>query len=109
MVTYLGETDILKNMCEKFNIPTGSVYNYMYSHNYECNINEAFEYCVKHYKPIVRPKVGDKIGILCCSNGQKKSYKEKIGRLEDTLRTIGLEPIFCDYIYEKELRHGRCY
>lgn len=47
-------------------------------------------------------KVGDKIGILCCSNGQKKSYKEKIGRLEDTLRTIGLEPIFCDYIYEKE-------
>jgi muramoyltetrapeptide carboxypeptidase LdcA involved in peptidoglycan recycling len=46
-------------------------------------------------------KVGDKIGILCCSNGQKKSYKEKIGRLEDTLRTIGLEPIFCDYIYEK--------
>lgn len=62
MVTYLGETDILKNMCEKFNIPTGSVYNYMYSHNYECNINEAFEYCVKHYKPIVRPKVGDKIG-----------------------------------------------
>ena len=47
-------------------------------------------------------KIGDKIGILCCSNGQKLSYREKIERLENVLRTIGLEPVFSDYIYEKE-------
>ena len=47
-------------------------------------------------------KHGDKIGIVCCSNGQKKSNTEKIQRLEKTLTDIGLNPVFADYIYEKE-------
>lgn len=47
-------------------------------------------------------KVGDRIGIVCCSNGQKQSYKEKIEYLETTLLKIGLLPSFSDCIYEKE-------
>ena len=45
---------------------------------------------------------GDKIGIVCCSNGQKKSYKNKIRHLEETLISMGLQPVFSDYIYENE-------
>ena len=47
-------------------------------------------------------KRGDKIGIVCCSNGQKCTYVEKIKRLENTLTEIGLQPVFSDYIYEKK-------
>jgi len=47
-------------------------------------------------------KAGDKIGIVCCSNGQKQIYEDKIKYLEQTLRDIGLIPVFSDYIYEKE-------
>ena len=47
-------------------------------------------------------KHGDKIGIVCCSNGQKCTYVEKIKCLENTLIEIGLQPVFSDYIYEKE-------
>ena len=45
---------------------------------------------------------GDKIGIVCCSNGQKEYYRDKLQRLADTLKDIGLQPVFSDYIYEKE-------
>ena len=45
---------------------------------------------------------GSKIGIVCCSNGQKKEYSEKIRRMEEILRSIGLQPVFSDYIYAKE-------
>lgn len=45
---------------------------------------------------------GDKVGIVCCSNGQKNSCREKIALLRDTLENIGLVPVFSDYIYEKE-------
>lgn len=44
----------------------------------------------------------NKIGIVCCSNGQKASYAEKINLLENTLSNLGLEPVFSDYIFEKE-------
>ena len=47
-------------------------------------------------------KYGDKIGIVCCSNGQKSTYTEKIKYLENTLIDIGLQPVFSDCIYEKE-------
>ena len=43
-----------------------------------------------------------KIGIVCCSNGQKREYYEKIKYLESTLLSIGIQPIFSDFIYEKE-------
>lgn len=45
---------------------------------------------------------GRKIGIVCCSNGQKKEHCEKIKCLENTLVSIGLQPVFSDYIYESE-------
>lgn len=47
-------------------------------------------------------KRGEKIGIVCCSNGQKRTYAEKIKDLENALLDIGLHPVFSDYIYEKE-------
>ena len=47
-------------------------------------------------------KYVDKVGIVCCSNGQKRTYVEKIKLLENTLINIGLQPIFSDYIYEKD-------
>ena len=47
-------------------------------------------------------KSGDKIAIVCCSNGQKSAYAEKIEYLEQTLKSIGFQPVFSDYIYEKE-------
>ena len=46
-------------------------------------------------------KHGEKIGIVCCSNGQKHTYEEKIKQLENILETIGLHPVFSDCIYEK--------
>lgn len=45
---------------------------------------------------------GDKIGIVCCSNGQKRTYAGKIKCLENTLADIGLQPVFSDHIYEQE-------
>ena len=47
-------------------------------------------------------KKGDKVGIVCCSNGQKISYRDKIELLRNTLEEIGLVPVFSEYIYEKE-------
>jgi len=47
-------------------------------------------------------KCGDKISIVCCSNGQKHYYAEKLSCLEATLRNMGLQPVFSNYIYEKE-------
>ena len=45
---------------------------------------------------------GDKIGIVCCSNGQKHNYTEKLKCLETTLLDMGLQPVFSNHIYEKE-------
>lgn len=47
-------------------------------------------------------KYGDKIGIVCCSDGQKHYYAEKLKCLETILRNMGLQPVFSNYIYEKE-------
>lgn len=47
-------------------------------------------------------KPGDKIGIVCCSNGQKRSCTDKIKYLETTLLSIGIRPVFSDCIYEKD-------
>lgn len=47
-------------------------------------------------------KYGDKIGIVCCSNGQKHYYAEKLKCLETILLDMDLRPVFSKYIYEKE-------
>lgn len=44
----------------------------------------------------------NKVGMVCCSNGQKINYAEKIKQLENTLLDMGIEPVFSDFIYEKE-------
>ncbi len=43
-----------------------------------------------------------KIALVCCSNGLKRANEEKIKQLEITLSGLGLQPVFSDYIYEKE-------
>lgn len=43
-----------------------------------------------------------KIGIVGCSNGQKKTNTGKLWQLEDTLLNMGIASVFSDCIYEKE-------
>lgn len=47
-------------------------------------------------------KTGDKVGIVCCSNGQPQENQERIEQLQSILRKIGLEPVLSAYIYQKE-------
>lgn len=47
-------------------------------------------------------KHNHKAGIVCCSNGQKISYTEKINYLESTLLNIGVKPVLSEFIYEKD-------
>ena len=44
----------------------------------------------------------EKVGIIGCSNGRKESYRSKLKELEKVLLDMGLEPIYSDYLFEKE-------
>ncbi len=43
-----------------------------------------------------------KVGIVACSNGQKKEYAEQIKTLEMNLLAMNLQSVYSKYIYEKE-------
>ena len=43
-----------------------------------------------------------KVGIVCCSNGQKRANENDIKVLEKTLQDIGVEVVFSEYIYERD-------
>lgn len=45
---------------------------------------------------------GDKVGIVCCSNGQKQEASGKLAALERILCEIGLRPVWSKHIYEKD-------
>lgn len=45
---------------------------------------------------------GDKVAIVCCSNGQKSADKSKINELSKILQDIGLIPVFSDFIYAED-------
>lgn len=47
-------------------------------------------------------KQGDKVAIVCCSNGEPKSYKEKLQHLHKILEEIGLIPVWSEYIYKQD-------
>ncbi|MGN0465039.1 MAG: S66 peptidase family protein [Lachnospiraceae bacterium] len=47
-------------------------------------------------------KIGDKVGIVCCSNGQPIKNRETILCLKNVLENIGLIPVFSNYIYAKD-------
>lgn len=47
-------------------------------------------------------KIGDKVGIVCCSNGQSTKNKETIMSLKNVLKNMGLIPVFSNYIYVKD-------
>ena len=44
---------------------------------------------------------GDKIGIVCCSNGQKRKDEPMVRQLEEVLVGLQLIPVFSPYIFER--------
>ncbi len=44
----------------------------------------------------------DKVAIVCCSNGEPRSYQEKLKKLHEILVSIGLVPVWSDFIYEQD-------
>ena len=44
---------------------------------------------------------GHRAGIVCCSNGQPPQAEKTLEKLEIYLSSIGLEPVFTEYIYQK--------
>ena len=47
-------------------------------------------------------KKGDKIGIVACSNGLKESSRPEMEQLKITLESLGLTPVFSEYLYAKD-------
>lgn len=47
-------------------------------------------------------KLGDRIGIVCCSNGWEKRKEPKMRRLEAILLGMGFVPVFSPYLFERE-------
>ena len=47
---------------------------------------------------------GDKVAIVCCSNGQSKTKKKEMEKLKATLEKVGLVPVFSKYIYQKSFQ-----
>lgn len=45
---------------------------------------------------------GDKVGIVCCSNGISLQRKNEIDSLCNTLRQLDIIPVLSDYIYQKD-------
>lgn len=45
---------------------------------------------------------GDKVGIVCCSNGMKEEAREKLSLLDGVFRELDLCPVWSRYIFEKE-------
>lgn len=54
----------------------------------------------------VRIEKGSRVGIVCCSNGQPQTARENLERLGDTLQSMGLFPVFSEYIYAKKSVFG---
>lgn len=52
---------------------------------------------------------GDKVGIVCCSNGQSLTKKEEIDNLALVLKEIGLVPVLSKYIYQNEYEFQNVY
>lgn len=50
-------------------------------------------------------KRGDKIGIVTCSNGLKESSRPEMEQLKITLESLGLTPVFSEYLYAQ--RRGK--
>lgn len=59
---------------------------------------------VFHKKGILmemRMKPGDKVGIVCCSNGWEKRKEAKFRRLQEILLGMHLVPVISPYIFER--------
>ena len=43
-----------------------------------------------------------KVGIVCCSNGQRADNKAALEQLEHSLKDMGITPVFSDHIYARD-------
>lgn len=50
---------------------------------------------------MIEMKPGDKIGIVCCSNGWEKRKEAKFRRLQEILLSMHLVPVLSPYIFER--------
>ena len=51
-------------------------------------------------------KKNQKAGIVACSNGVDKIYEYKIEELRDTLRSMGMDSILSEFIYDTGVGAG---
>lgn len=49
-----------------------------------------------------RLTAGSRVGIVSCSNGLNQEKQEQMKQLEDTLKELGLMPVFSPYLYERK-------
>lgn len=47
---------------------------------------------------------GDKVALVCCSNGQSLSKKKEINQLRIVLEEVGLVPVLSEYLYKKDYK-----
>lgn len=57
---------------------------------------------MKIFSKIAPLSRGSKAGIVCCSNGQPGSSQADLENLKNTLLSIGIIPVFSDFIYERD-------
>ena len=53
---------------------------------------------------IVKFAKGDKVALVCCSNGQSLSKKKEINQLKIVLEEVGLVPVLSEYLYQKDYK-----
>lgn len=68
------------------------------------NINEEKETALFHATSDALPTLaeGDRVAVVCCSNGQTYKNEDKIRLLGDVLQRQGLSPVFSSHIYRKD-------
>lgn len=54
----------------------------------------------------IRIERGSKVAVIGCSNGQPKENRGKLEKLADTLKGLGLEPVFGKCLYTKDSVFG---
>lgn len=64
------------------------------------NIGEIYSYLIEYRSPLLEE--GDKVVLVCCSNGQSRRNEGIIKQLETVLQQAGLTAVCSPYLYEKD-------
>ena len=46
--------------------------------------------------------INNKVALVVCSNGKAQEDKIKLDKLEEALKSLGLVPIYSNYLYKDE-------